>query len=280
MAIGYCTVDDLRRALRKKGLSGDAAQDSAIATDAIEAQSEPLEKALHRHWYEPDGIQEASDITIPAAPKTRDDEHDLPSNAGYVIGNDGSKDGWTPATGTIFETGRDRPQLKEQLRLASGTLDDETIPTYTRIRLARKDVDAVNKLSVINETGGYDEWVASSDYDGGVGNSFRGDDYWVRVNNGGVSELYLDVHAMDDDIPSFSNAVYVDIDYGHEGIPMNVRRAVAMLAGADLVEEAVIEIPQNTTLYNIETKADEMRATAESLLSPYHEGDGLDIIPS
>jgi len=104
------------------------------------------------------------------------------------------------------------------------------------------------------------------DDDGGDGNSHRGEDYWVRLNNGGVSELYLDVHSLDDDIASLSNAVYVDFDYGRAGIPRNVRRAVAFRAGADLVEEAVVEIPQNATIYNIETKAEELRTQSERLL--------------
>jgi len=108
--------------------------------------------------------------------------------------------------------------------------------------------------------------VADSDYSGGVGTANRGDDYWVRINSGAVSELYIDVHSLDDDIPSLSNAVYVDFDYGREGIPRNVRRAVAFRAGADLVEEGVIEIPQNATIYNIDTKAEEMRDQANRLL--------------
>jgi hypothetical protein len=74
---------------------------------------------------------------------------------------------------------------------------------------------------------------------------------------------------MDDDIASLSNAVYVDIDYGHEGIPRNVRRAVALRAGAELAEEAVIEIPSNATVYNIESKAEAMRSKADELLEVY-----------
>jgi len=68
----------------------------------------------------------------------------------------------------------------------------------------------------------------------------------------------------------------VTFTYGHEGIPAAVRRAVAMRAGATLVEEAVIEIPSNATVYNIETKADEMRSEADQLLEEYggkYEGD-------
>ena len=54
-----------------------------------------------------------------------------------------------------------------------------------------------------------------------------------------------------------------------EGVPRTVRRAVALRAGAELAEEAVIEIPSNTTLYNVETKADAMREKADELLEVY-----------
>jgi len=264
---GYCTLEDVRRALRSAELPGDVSQDKDIAIDAIVAQTRTLEKELSRHYYEPNGINEDNEGLIPTSVNTRDDEHDIPTQGGYVVGAyDGTDNAWTPASGTVFESRQD-PDPKEQIRRATdGNLDDDTVPTYTRIRLARRDVDAVNTLNVLNADGGYDDWVASSDYDGGVGTQHRGEDYWVRINNGGVSELYIDIHALDDDITGFSNAVYVDIDFGRSGIPRNVRRAVAFRAGADLVEEAVIEIPQNATLYNIDTKAEEMREQANRLL--------------
>ena len=280
---GYCTVEDVRRALRKADLPGDATQDRDIVLDAILSQTEWLEKTLSRHWYVTGGIDEDSDNIIPTDAKTRDDEHDIPSSGALVDGaSQEDRFRYSRNSDALLEAGprhdRQRRQdlrrdLKEEIRVSSGDIYQEDIPTYTRIRLARKDVSAVNTLSVVNADGGYDDWVSNSDYSGGAGNAHRGEDYWVRVNNGGVSELYLNVHSLDDDIPSLSNAVYVDMDYGHEGIPRNVRRAVAFLAGSDLVEEAVIEIPQNATIYNVETKADEMRLKAEELLDIYHEGN-------
>jgi len=278
MPEGYCTLEDVRRALRKANLPGDVSQDKQIAVDAIVAETEPLEKSLKRHWYEPSGISEATEITIPTAPKNRDDEHDIPRHGGFVHGDsEVERHRYSANSDALLEAGprherrrrRDWSEAKREIRLATGDIHEENVPAYTRIRLDRRDVDAVNTLSVVNADGGYDDWVASSDYDGGVGNTHRGEDYWVRVNNGGWSELYLDVHAMDDDLTTLSNGVYVDIDYGHEGIPRNVRRAVALRAGAELVEEAVIEIPQNATVYNIQTKADEMREKADELLEVY-----------
>lgn len=277
MATGYCTLGDLRRALRGAELPGDIKQDKQIAVDAIAAQTNPVEKSLSRHWYEPGGIEDASAIDIPTGPKTRDDEHDINTRGGLVHGASERKHG--PArtnSDALLEAGprynrrrRDRRDPKREIRLSFGDLRDDSRPAYTRIRLERKDVVAVNELHVVNSDGGFDDWVASDDYQGGVGTQHRGEDYWVRRNNGGVSELYLNVHAMDDDPASLSNAVYVDIDYGHEGIPRDVRRAVAFRAASDFVEEASIEIPENATVYNVESLAEEFERKADELLEAY-----------
>jgi hypothetical protein len=276
MTNGWCTLEDVRRALRKASLPGDVGQEDQIAIDKVEAQTEPLEKVLDRYWYAESGDQiltEASSITIPQSPATRDDEHSLPTHGGYVDGAYGGEPyRATNTSNTAFsseQTASSDP--KKQIRVATGDLDDETTPTYTRIQLDRKDADTVNALHIATADGGFDDWVASNDYDGGVGfDSHAGDDFYVRVNNGGVSELYIDIHSLDDGLFTLSNAVVVDFDYGHAGIPQNVRQGVANLAAAELVEEAVIEIPENTTLYDIETKAEELRTTAyDQYLSVY-----------
>lgn len=286
MPIGYCTVDDVRRALMEADLPGDAAQDRRLVIDAIAAQSEPVEKVLDRHWYAPTGadiLDEDSDDLIPTSAKARDDEHDIPTHGGFVHGaSEDRRRRASKNTDALLEAGprhehrrKDYRDHKEEIRVALGRPDalevprDEDVPAYTRITLDRKDVKSLTTLSVINDTGGYDDWVGSNDYAGGVGLTNRGEDYWVRINNGGISELYLDVHAMADEIASFANAVYVELKYGHEGLPRNVRRGIACLAGAELVEDAVIEIPQNATVYNIETKADELRTRADGYLSEY-----------
>ena len=281
MPTGYCTIEDVRRALLETTAdfeSGDlGANNNAAVIDAIAAQTEWLEKALSRHWYVPGGISEDDEGLVPTGPKTRDDEHDIPRHGAMVHGaSEAERYRFSKNSDALLESGpryearrEDFEDPKEEIRLAFGDLHDESVPAYTRIRFDRRDVDAVNELHVVNADGAYDDWASSDDYDGGVGNQYRGQDWWVRVNNGGVSELYLDVHAMDDDLASLSNAVYVDIDFGHEGLPRTARRAVAFRAGADLVEEAVIEIPQNATVYNVETKAQNMREKAEELLEVY-----------
>jgi len=272
---GWCTLEDVRRALRTANLPGDIDQDNRIAVDAIVAQTEPVEKTLDRYWYADPGddiVSEATDVTIPQSTTSRDDEHDIPTHAGYVDGAYGS-DPYraTNTSNTVFDSQQTAaPDPKKQIRLSTGDLSDDTIPAYFRVTLERKDVDAVNELNIANADGGFDDWVASNDYSGGVGfDSHAGEDFYVRINSGGVSELYIDVHALDDDIAYLPNGILVDFDYGHEGVPRNVRRGIASLAAAELVEEAVIEIPQNATIYNIETKADELREMASGYLSVY-----------
>ena len=285
MPDGYCTIEDVRRALRKAKLPGDVGQEPTLAVDAIAAETEPLEKELKQHWYEPNGITEADQIDIPTAPKTREDEHDIATHGALVHGaSERDRHRFRKNSDALLEssprTDRRRRELrrepKREIRIATGEYHDgyrDDRPAYTRITLDRRDAAAINELHVINSEGAYDDWVASNEYDGGVGMQHRGKDYWVRLNNGGVSELYLDVHAMDDDLASLSNAVYVDFDYGHEGIPRAIRRAVALRAGAELAEEAIIQIPENATVYNVETKAEKMREKAEELLDEYRRED-------
>jgi len=286
--VGYCTLEDVRRALRKADLPGDVGQDEQIAVDAITAETEPLERSLSRHFYEPDGISEATAVTIPTTPKSRDDEHDIRRHGALAHGaSERDRHRYRKNSDALLESDprhdrrrrEHRRDPKREIALATGEYHDgyhDDRPAYTRIRHGRNYVQELTKLLVIGEGGSYTDWVASDAYDGGVGLERRGEDYWVRINNGGVSELYIDVHALDDDLASLSNAVYVEFDHGHEGIPQAVRRAVAMRAGATLVEDAVIEIPQNATVYNIETKAEEMRSEADRLLEEYggkYEGE-------
>lgn len=269
MADGYCTVDDVRRALREANLPGDAEQDRDIVIDAIAAQTEWLEKQTRRHWYVSGGITEDTDDLIPTSVNTRDDEHDIPRHGGYVVGAYDDHDPRATATsGTVFSNAT-VPDPKEEIRLATGEVTDDTIPSYTRIELERKDVDAINTLSVINETGGYDDWVADSSYAGGVGNSNRGDDYWVRINNEGVAQLNVDIHSLDDDLPSLSNGIYIDIDYGHSGLPRTVRRGVAFRAASELVDKPAFQIPDNAQIRSADSLAEQLEAKAEELLSVY-----------
>jgi hypothetical protein len=283
MPTGYCTVDDVRRALREADLPGDAQQDKDILIDAITAQTEWFEKTFKRHWYVSGGVQEDDEGLIPSDPKTRNDEHDIPTHGGFVHGSsEVERFRYSANSDELLESGprherrrRHHREAKRSIRLAFGDAAaleppvDDSVPAYTRITFDRRDVEALNELHVVNANGGYDDWVDDSAYTGGVGNSHRGEDFWVRINNGGVSELYLDVHAMDDDIPSFSNAVYPALEYGRDDLPRTARRGIAFRAAADLTQEASIQIPDNARLRSADSLAEEFRDKADELLSVY-----------
>lgn len=243
MPDGYCTVDDVRRALREANLPGDAAQDRQIVLDAITAQTEWLEKKLKRHWYEPTGIDEDSDDLIPASPKSRDDEYDIPTASAFIP----DESDLTPKT---------------------------TQGTYAKIDLARRDAESITEFSVRTEDGSYEDWAST--YTGGSWPTALGEDYYLRVNNGGWSRLYLDTENLlvedeDDEyvLDSFANAVYLSFDYGHEGLPKTVRRAVANRAGAALIEEPAFQIPDNAQVKSVESKAEDLRSRAKELLEVY-----------
>lgn len=244
---GYCTLKDLRRALQDAELPGELQQDKQLAVDAITAQTEPLEKSLKRHWHAPDGasiLDEATVIDIPTSPKSRDDEEDIPTGGAFIVDDDGP----VPKT-------------------SQGS--------YAKIELARRDAEAVEALHVRTADGTYEDWTASSDYTAGSWPP-SGADYYLRVNNGGWSRLYVDttnllVDGADDEyeLDSFANAVYVEYSYGHEGIPRNVRRAVAFRAASDFVDEAAVQIPENARMRSVKSLAEEFERKADELLEVY-----------
>jgi hypothetical protein len=293
MTTGYCTVNDVRRVFQEAELSGALAEsNNQLVVDQIAAVSAPVEKATKRHWYDSDGISEDSQNVIPSGAKSRDDEYGLPRHGGQVHGaSERRRWQYQKNSDALLESDprskrrrRNRRKPKRDIRLALGNLQDDTAPAYTRTTLARKDVTDLDTLLVLNESGAYDDWAASNDYDIGVGLSNRGADAWVRLNNGGVSELNINVHALDDNIPSLANAVYATIAYGKEELPQRIRRGVAHLVAADLVlnDEFVTAIPDDGQLTSLETKAQRWGRTGVQklgqdivdgdILRPYREG--------
>jgi len=241
MPRGYCTVEDVRRALREAELPGDAAQDRDILIDAITAQSEWLEKQTKRHWYAPGGVSDDTDDLIPTSTRTRDDEESIPTPVAAAV------DG--PIAPRIAHEVGDR--------------------RYSRIRLARRHADTLARLEVLDDTG-YTDWIQDSNYSAG-----RGEDYYLQVNNSGKSDLYLDVTNLYDEkedewlLDQWTNAVYLEFSYGDDEFPQTVRRAVAFRAASDFVEEAAIDIPNNAEVYGVESLADQFERKAEELLEVY-----------
>lgn len=288
---GYCTVADVRRVLQETEMdfdSGALGEDqNRIVVDAIAGLREWMETKTHRHWYVSGGLSSEDDPqgVIPTGPYSRDDEHDIPTSGGTVHGADEEPHRWGGNSDALLESGRrdrnwyqrdaeERGQPKERIRLAFGDQYNEDIPGYTRIRFDRKDVTAVNELLVANADGGFDDWTGA-DYSGGIGKANQGEDWWVRINNRGVAELHLDVHAMDDDLASLSNAVYVDFEYGTEELTPTVRRGVAHLAAADLIvdDEFTAGLPDNGQLVNVETKSERWERRGKEILSEHWVAD-------
>ncbi|WP_254768230.1 hypothetical protein [Salinilacihabitans rarus] len=237
--VGYCTVEDLRRALRAADLPGDAAQDREIAIDAITAQTEWLQEETNRHWYEPTGLDEDTDGLIPTAPLVHEsDEQDI-------------------STGTIMFADE---EITPSTRIGS----------YTPVSLFRRDVTQLTELLVLNNAGGFDDWVASSDHTEG-----RGEDYFLQVDDAdGWTTLYLDTESLDDeDVTDYRNAVVATYEYGIEGTTKTVRRAVAMKAAAQLLtdDETALGIPDNGNLVPAESKLKALERQAEELLGIHED---------
>ena len=274
-SVGYCTLEDLRRALREADLPGDISQDKSIAIDAITAQTEPLEKELKRHWYAPDGaaiLSEASEITIPTSTKSRDDEEDIPTRAFLTTGTDDRSSYYPPAWVDYDPDDDDEPDYADMDGLSPKTVQGD----FAAIGLARRDADAVSALHVRQDDGTFVDWAASSDYTEGTWPPSGDADFFLRVNNDGWSRLYIDTTNLlkdgeDDEyvLDSFANAVYLEWAYGHEGIPRNVRRAVALRAGSYFVDEAAMQIPDNSRIRSVESKAEQMERKADELLEVY-----------
>jgi len=280
MPTGYCTVPDVRRALQEtvadfdSGAWGANSQQAVI--DAIAAQTEWLEKTIKRHFYVPSGIDEDNYDLIPTATKSRDDEEDIPTR-GFLTTSTTERSSHYPPTWVDYDPDEgDTPEYGEMDGLSPKTVQGD----YAAIELARRDADAISALHVRTADGTFEDWVASSDYSGGSWPP-SGEDYYLRVNNGGWSRLYLDTTNLlkqgetnEYVLDSWANAVYLEWSYGHEGLPQTVRRAVAFRAGAELLldDQANLGIPENSQLVSAESKKQAMEAKAEELLEVYLGG--------
>jgi len=236
----FCTVEDVRRVFQDASLSGALAEDNnALVREQIRSVSSLVEKATKRYWYDP------KTDTAPS----RTDEYALPQGGAAVVGSSESP--------------------KERIQVVSGDRDGPG-PAYARVTLDRKDVQSLDELHVLTADGTLTDWVARPEYDTEVGLSARGKDAWVRVNNGGVSELNIDISQIDDEIPSLANAVYAGITYGVPELDPRVQKGTAALVAADLVldDEFVTAIPDDGQLTNVETKAERFGATGAQKLAP------------
>jgi hypothetical protein len=238
MATGYCIVDDVRRALRQADLPGDAQQDREIVLDAIEGTTEWLRKSLDAHFYVPGGVTGDTDNLVPSTVRTRGPEHlDIPS---------------TPHTqhSSLFTEGRHRHPLK-------------TSGPFVSIPLDKQDVQSISTLDVRDASGDFEDWVAAS-------GKTSGDDYRLvtEASTPGRSKLELRAASLPA-LRHYDRAVSVTYDYGTAELPQTVRRAVAFKAAAELAEDAVLQIPQQTEIYDVESLADFFDRKASEKLAEY-----------
>jgi hypothetical protein len=235
---GYCTVDDVRRGLKKADLPGDAAQDRDIVIDAIAGTTEWLRKSLNTHFYVPGGVSGDSDDLIPTDVRPRGPEqHDIPSTP-------------HPQHSTLFSSRRERYPHK-------------TNGPYVEISLGKFDAESLTSVDVRDNSGEYTDWTSDA-------SKTQGDDYRLFTGSGTPGKSTLELRATS--LPAlqhYDGAVRVAYDYGTEGLPGTVRRAVAFKAGSELADEAAIQIPNNVEVRSVESLADQLDAKAEEKLDEY-----------
>lgn len=239
--IGYCTVEDVRRVLQEAELDGARDEDANRAVaDAIRSQTEWLQERTNRHWYVDERPDEDADHKLLAtdAVEHTGDELDIAESAhsDHV---------------QRFRGGRGR-SARYPVRHAG---------PYTRVKLSRRDALEVTELLVRNQDGSVTDWVETRD-------EGRGDDYYLKTADGtGFSYLYLHTGTLPR-LSDYGAAVVATYDYGIEGLPGTVRRAIAMRAAAQLHvdDEAGLAIPSEGQLMGAESKVQALERQAEELL--------------
>lgn len=244
MPNGYCKIEDVRKVLQEKELTGELSGEFILS--AIVGQTEWVQETTNRHWFDPN--QEAyggdyGDIygdspPLPAEPLVHaNDELSIPSTK---------------------HAGNQQMQVAAAKQAAYPVRHSGP---YTRVKLTRRDVRQITALNVRNNSGGQDDWVADN-------TEGRGEDYYLQVNShDGFSYLYLHTRSLPR-LPGYGNAVLATYEYGIEGVSNTVRRAVALKAAAQLVldDDAQIGIPDSGQLVSLESKAQAMERQAEELL--------------
>lgn len=241
---GYCEPDDVRHVLQESEFSGALDEDPLIVEQAITSQSETTREFTDRHWYDPDAESDAVVATEPlSAVEMR---LDVPSSP-------------HPQDRQLFVHERERYPVT-------------TDGPYARIRLPHCEVESLTALRVRDHSGDVTDWAEDSSHDEG-----RGEDYYLATptDGGKAGRSYLYIRAASlPVVTNYRGLLTVEYDYGRDAIPDSVRRATAFLAAHELVidDDANIGIPDNGQLVNVQTKADQFKDRALTLLDPYLSG--------
>jgi len=238
---GYCEPDDVRRVLQKSEFVGGLDADPLIVEQAITSQSEATREFTDRHWYDPDAGVEA--VVATESLSAEEIRVDVPSSP-------------HPQDRQLFVHERERYPVT-------------TDGPYARVRLPHCAVSSLTALRVRDHSGDVTDWVADGEHEEG-----RGEDYYLATptdgSKAGRSYLYIRAATLPV-VTNYRGLLTLAYDYGRAEIPDSVRRATAFLAAHELVidDEEAIGIPDNGQLVNVQTKADQYKDRALTLLDPY-----------
>ena len=238
---GYCTVADVRLALRDADLPGDAAQDRDIAIKAITGLSRWVRETTDSHYFVSGGVSNDSDDLVPTSVRSRsDEEQDIPSTP-------------HPQHSTLFDADR-------------GRYPHRTHGPFCRVALDKRDVSTLETLKIRDASGDFTDWVAASD-------KTADEDYELYVDSGTTpSRSYINLRANSlPPIQHFDGAVRAGYTYGVDELPDAVRRATAMKAAAELIvhDETNLSIPDQGQLQPVESKARALERQAEEKLDEF-----------
>jgi len=242
---GYCNLDDVRRVLQESEFSGAFDQDPLIVEQAITSQSEATREFTDRHWYDPGAGADAVVATEPLS--AVDMRVDVPSSP-------------HPQDRQLFVHERERYPVT-------------TDGPYARVRLPHCAVSSLTALRVRDHSGDVTDWVSDDEHE-----EERGEDFYLSTptdgGKAGRSYLYIRAAALPA-VTNYRGLLTLEYDYGRDAIPDSVRRATAFLAAHELVidDEEVTSIPDNGQLVNVQTKADQFKDRALTLLDPYLSGN-------
>lgn len=253
---GYCDPDDVRKALQKSGLdsatgnSGDGPLAVDIVEQAIEAASDWFARRSRGHWYD----------------STADTDSDANNDYLYTDVKSAS-DVLLDVPSSPY---RQRGQLLSDYHDAMYPVT--TAGEYAKVSLPHRHVQQVTKLNVRDRGGDVDDWVAGSQTEG------RGEDYYISTpGQEGTGESYLFIRAPEiGPREDYQNLLEASYDYGLDAQTarwMNVRRGVASLAAAEVVDNdsVISQIPDNARLVSAQTEHQNLLDTANKLLQPYLE---------
>jgi len=241
MTTGYCTVEDIRRVLQERDLPGDINQDRQIAIDAITGVASWVRDRTGSHFYDGSGSISDPDNIIPTTPRTRGPEF------------------------------RDIPSSPHNQHDQAFNDDVERVPVamsgpYTKVKLDRRQAASLSSLLIRDASGDFEDWTTAGDKVGGTG-----EDYELITRAGDTrsdSFILVDTRSLPP-LRRYDGAVRVTYDYGLDTIPDQIRRATAFRAASNLVEDAVIQIPNNATVYGVESLAEQFERKADELLEAF-----------